>query len=52
MRDTDRLFEGSIPETYDRYLGPLLFKPYARGWCCTDRQGKRTRSAGSVCKAP
>src|SRR5919206_2122742 len=30
MRDTYRLFEGSIPETYDRYLGPLLFEPYAR----------------------
>src|SRR3954463_8914927 len=30
MRDTDRLFEGSIPETYDRFLGPLLFEPYAR----------------------
>src|SRR3954470_9931193 len=30
MRDTDRLFEGSIPETYDRYLGPLLSEPYAR----------------------
>jgi ubiquinone/menaquinone biosynthesis C-methylase UbiE len=30
MRDTDRLFEGPIPETYGRYLGPLLFEPYAR----------------------
>ena len=30
MRETDRLFEGSIPETYNRYLGPLLFEPYAR----------------------
>src|SRR4051812_46814953 len=30
MRDTDRLFEGSIPETYDRFLGPLLSEPYAR----------------------
>src|SRR4051812_41455355 len=30
MRDTDRQFAGSIPETYDRYLGPLLFEPYAR----------------------
>jgi hypothetical protein len=30
MRETDKLFEGSIPETYDRYLGPLLFEPYAR----------------------
>src|SRR4051794_36732951 len=30
MRETDRQFAGSIPETYDRYLGPLLFEPYAR----------------------
>src|SRR4051812_10969770 len=30
MRDTDRQFAGSIPETYDRYLGPLLSEPYAR----------------------
>src|SRR4051794_14558032 len=30
MRDTDRQFAGSIPETYDRYLGPLLLEPYAR----------------------
>ena len=29
MRETDRQFAGSIPETYDRYLGPLLFEPYA-----------------------
>lgn len=30
MRETDRLFAGSIPELYDRYLGPLVFAPYAR----------------------
>jgi ubiquinone/menaquinone biosynthesis C-methylase UbiE len=30
MRETDRLFEGPIPETYDRFLGPLLSEPYAR----------------------
>src|ERR671932_600659 len=30
MRETDRLFEGPIPETYDRFLGPLLLEPYAR----------------------
>ena len=30
MRETDRLFAGSIPEAYDRYLGPLLFEPYVR----------------------
>ncbi len=23
-------FTGSVPQTYDRYLGPLLFAPYAR----------------------
>jgi len=26
---TDAKFTGSIPELYDRYLGPLLFEPYA-----------------------
>src|SRR4051794_8129463 len=30
MRDTDKQFAGSIPETYDRSLGPLLLEPYAR----------------------
>ncbi len=29
MQETDRLFVGSIPELYDRYLGPLIFEPYA-----------------------
>jgi len=26
---TDRLFAGSIPEIYDRFLVPLIFEPYA-----------------------
>jgi ubiquinone/menaquinone biosynthesis C-methylase UbiE len=26
----DTVFTGSIPALYDRYLGPLLFEPYAR----------------------
>ena len=30
MRETDRLFAGSIPEIYDRYSVPLIFDPYAR----------------------
>lgn len=30
MADNDALFRGSIPEFYDRYLGAVLFKPYAR----------------------
>jgi len=27
--DTDKVFAGSIPKFYDRYLVPLLFEPYA-----------------------
>ncbi|MBV9201055.1 MAG: class I SAM-dependent methyltransferase, partial [Alphaproteobacteria bacterium] len=30
MSQTDAVFAGSIPAFYDRYLGPLLFEPYAR----------------------
>src|SRR3982751_5886249 len=29
MTATDTVFAGSIPGLYDRYLGPLLFEPYA-----------------------
>jgi ubiquinone/menaquinone biosynthesis C-methylase UbiE len=30
MAVTDKLFAGSIPEIYDRFLVPLIFEPYAR----------------------
>lgn len=30
MAETDKLFAGSIPEFYERYLVPLIFEPYAR----------------------
>ena len=30
MSSTDTLFAGSIPGIYDRYMGPMLFEPYAR----------------------
>jgi ubiquinone/menaquinone biosynthesis C-methylase UbiE len=30
MAATDKIFAGSIPEIYDRYLVPLIFEPYAR----------------------
>jgi len=30
MAETDKVFAGSIPEIYDRYLVPLIFEPYAR----------------------
>jgi ubiquinone/menaquinone biosynthesis C-methylase UbiE len=29
MLDDDKLFAGSIPENYDRYMVPLIFEPYA-----------------------
>jgi hypothetical protein len=29
MVTTDKLFVGSIPEIYDRYLVPLIFETYA-----------------------
>jgi ubiquinone/menaquinone biosynthesis C-methylase UbiE len=29
MANRDAVFAGSIPATYDRYLGPLIFAPYA-----------------------
>jgi len=30
MSETDKVFAGSIPAYYDRYLGPLIFEPYAQ----------------------
>jgi ubiquinone/menaquinone biosynthesis C-methylase UbiE len=29
MAETDKVFTGSIPEFYERYLVPLIFQPYA-----------------------
>ncbi len=29
MASTDLAFTGSVPQNYDRYMGPLLFRPYA-----------------------
>ena len=31
MVATDKIFDGSIPEIYDRFLVPLIFEPYAAG---------------------
>lgn len=30
MIDTTTAFTGSVPELYDRFMGPMLFEPYAR----------------------
>jgi ubiquinone/menaquinone biosynthesis C-methylase UbiE len=29
MKEADKVFAGSVPALYDRYLGPLIFAPYA-----------------------
>ncbi len=29
MQEADKLFAGSIPENYDRYMAPLIFEPFA-----------------------
>ena len=29
MLETDKVFTGSIPENYDRYMVPLIFEPFA-----------------------
>ena len=29
MLETDKVFAGSVPENYDRYMAPLIFEPYA-----------------------
>src|SRR5437660_6328574 len=31
MSAGDKIFAGSIPENYDRYMVPLIFESYARG---------------------
>ena len=29
MQETDKVFAGSVPENYDRYMVPLIFEPFA-----------------------
>ena len=33
MSAGDKIFAGSIPENYDRYMVPLIFESYARDMC-------------------
>ena len=35
MLESDKVFAGSIPENYDRYMVPLIFEPFAAGSCTT-----------------
>ena len=34
MSQTDKVFAGSIPENYDRYMVPLIFEPFAADMAC------------------
>ena len=43
MTEADKLFAGSIPELYDRHLGPLIFEPYAR-----DLAGRMAGTGGRI----
>lgn len=44
MSETDKVFAGSIPENYDRYMVPLIFEGYARDLA----QRAAARSADAV----
>ena len=45
MVATDKLFAGSIPEIYDRFLVPLIFEPYAVDLARRKRAGHVLRQA-------
>ena len=44
MSAGDKVFAGSIPENYDRYMVPLIFESYAGTW----RNGRRHLSPEAV----
>jgi SAM-dependent methyltransferase len=50
MTDANVRFVGSIPENYDRYLGPVLFEPYARDLAARLRvqEGARVKDGARV----
>ena len=49
MTDPNARFEGSIPENYDRYLGPVLFEPYARDLARRVQATEKTRLLEVAC---
>jgi ubiquinone/menaquinone biosynthesis C-methylase UbiE len=50
MSATDATFAGSIPATYEQYLGPLLFEPYAEDLAerCRDLRGRILETAAGT----
>jgi SAM-dependent methyltransferase len=52
MPDTQAVntsFVGTIPENYERYLGPLMFKPYAQDLACRLVVGERAEVLELAC---
>lgn len=49
MTDPNAHFTGSIPENYDRHLGPVLFEPYARDLARRVPAGEGTRVLEMAC---
>lgn len=47
--DANVRFVGSIPENYDRHLGPVLFEPYARDLAARLRAGEGARVLELAC---
>ena len=47
MVATDKLFAGSIPEIYDRFMVPLIFEVYARDLADRLAKAGATGSAGN-----
>ena len=48
-RDRNVLFQGAIPENYDRYLGPVIFEPYAEDLVSRLKEKKLERILEIAC---
>jgi ubiquinone/menaquinone biosynthesis C-methylase UbiE len=48
-RDPNVVFAGAIPENYDRYLGPVIFEPYAEDLVSRLKKGKFKRVLEVAC---
>ena len=46
MSEADKVFAGSIPENYDRYMVPLIFESYAPGYGATRQRTGAESGAG------
>jgi SAM-dependent methyltransferase len=49
MADDELAFLGSVPDSYDRYLGPWMFEPYARDLAARVTWGADTRVLELAC---